>query len=156
MDLIRWTGSGLPAGIDELLSEALQSGETWISTFESDWHARPFLEDGEALFLALKAQAPLAMAVLSADPFVDDPTVGRLRYIYVRKAARRHGIGEMLLGACLARARGYWRILRLHTENAVAARMYERRGFRPFAGDDRATHVLTLAPQDAMQGAEGS
>src|SRR5271169_3789953 len=78
-------------------------------------------------------------------PVVDDPTTGRLRFIYVRQTARRRGIADRMVGDCLALARGRWRTLRLHTDNAFAARLYERHGFQPSASNPRATHTMALA-----------
>jgi ribosomal protein S18 acetylase RimI-like enzyme len=84
------------------------------------------------------------MAVISADPFVDDATTGRLRFIYIRETARRQGLADRLVRDCLALASGRWRTLRLHTDNVVAARLYERYGFQPFASDPHATHTMSI------------
>jgi ribosomal protein S18 acetylase RimI-like enzyme len=142
VEIVRWTEVGLPDDVEDLTAEAAAAGYAWAAGFGADWRARPFVDQGEALYLARQHGALLAMAVLSADPFVDDRETGRLRYIYVREAARRQGLAERFVSLCLERARGRWQRLRLHTDNPRAAALYERRGFRRSADDPRATHVL--------------
>ena len=148
-EVTRWSEPELPACLDILVSEAVSSGHAWASNFHAAWQARPFLGEGEALFLAWDGKPRdgkrlLAMAVISADPFVDDAATGRLRFIYIRQTARRQGIADRLVGDCLALATGRWRTLRLHTDNAVAARLYERYGFRPSGSDPRGTHPMAV------------
>jgi GNAT superfamily N-acetyltransferase len=149
LEVTRWSEPDLPACLDILVSEAVRSGHAWASNFHAAWQSRPFTGEGEALFLVWDGKPRdgkrlLAMAVISADPFVNDATTGRLRFIYVRQTARRQGIADRLVGDCLALATGRWRTLRLHTDNAVAARLYERYGFQPSGSDPRATHIMTI------------
>jgi GNAT superfamily N-acetyltransferase len=144
VEIVRFGELELPACIDELISEAVRSGHVWASDFHAVWLARPFMGEGEALFLAWQGDRLLAMAAVSVDPFVDDAAVGRLRFIYVRQTARRRGIADGLVERCLALARGRWRRLRLHTDNPVAAQLYERYGFEPSGSDPRATHVMEI------------
>jgi GNAT superfamily N-acetyltransferase len=144
LEVTRWSDPELPACLDTLVSEAVSLGHGWASNFHAAWRSRPFIGEGEALFLAWDRERLLAMAAISADPFVDEATTGRLRFIYVRQAARRRGIADRLVGDCMALARGRWRTLRLHTDNAVAARLYERYGFQPSGSDPHATHTMAI------------
>jgi ribosomal protein S18 acetylase RimI-like enzyme len=145
IELVRWTDADeLPVALDDLIAEAVTSGYAWAADFHQAWQSRPFTGAGEGLFLACEAGKLLGMAAVSADPFVDDAGVGRLRFIYVRESARHRGLGDRLVTMCLGTARGHWHTLRLHTDNAAAARIYERHGFRAVAGDARATHVVTV------------
>jgi GNAT superfamily N-acetyltransferase len=140
----RWSESDLAAGVDILVAEAVHSGHAWASNFHPAWRSRPFTGEGEALFLAWDGKRFLAMAAISADRFVNDATTGRLRFIYVRQTARRQGIADRLVGDCLALATERWRTLRLHTDHAVAARLYERYGFEPSGSDPYATHAMAV------------
>ena len=144
IEIFAWVEAELPPDLDALLAEADATGHDWSTGFLPAWRERPFTEAGEALFLAREDDALLAMAVISADPFVADDATGRLRYIYVREAARRRGLAERLVRHCLARADGRWTRLRLHTDNPLAARLYARYGFRPAPNEPRATHVLDM------------
>ncbi len=144
MEILHWRDAELPSAIDTLLDEALATDHEWVAEFRPAWQAHPFIGDGEALLLAWEGEDLLAMAAISADPFVADGTTGRLRFIYVRSAARRRGIAELLVDQCLTRAHGHWQRLRLHTDNPVAARLYGRYGFQAAPDEVRATHVLDM------------
>ncbi|HWJ76390.1 MAG TPA: GNAT family N-acetyltransferase [Kaistia sp.] len=141
IEIIDWRDPILPVALEALLQEAIATENEWAADFRPAWDARPFTGAGEALFLARDGAQLLAMAAISADPFVADNVTGRLRFIYVHTSARRRGLADRLVAACLARAAGTWQRLRLHTDNPVAARLYERYGFHPAAGEWRATHI---------------
>lgn len=149
--IVRWRSRDLPPGLSKLIEEALAGGVAWMADFRSEWNERPFLADGEALFLALESSRPVAMAVISADPHVVSRDVGRLRYIYVADAVRGRGLLRVFVDLCLARGATRWRRLRLHTDNPVAARIYEQHGFRSVTDENNSTHVRD--DQDAFAGA---
>jgi GNAT superfamily N-acetyltransferase len=134
LEVVRWVDPELPRELDALISEAVGSGYAWASQFHETWLFRPFTREGEALLLAWREHRLLAMGAITADPYVDDPTTGRLRFIYVRQMARRQGIANRLVEDCLALAKGHW----------LAARLYGLHGFQPSGADPRATHTLTL------------
>ena len=156
--IIRWEDHALPADLHGLIHEALETGVGWMADFADEWRARPFLDDGEALFLAMRGACPVAMGVISADPFLEAGDVGRLRYIYVGRAARGQGLLHAFIELSLTRGGSRWRRLRLHTDNPVAARVYEGYGFRAVADEHRSTHVrdaqdALVAPAPSVTGA---
>jgi GNAT superfamily N-acetyltransferase len=140
----KWTDpTSLPPQAAPLLSEAVAGGFSWIARLEQAWRERPFLGTGEGLFLANEGSALLGIAAITRDPYLNNPAIGRLRFVYVREAARGRGLGDQLVEHCLALAAGNWQTLRLHTENETAARIYERRGFLRSTADPHATHLLS-------------
>jgi GNAT superfamily N-acetyltransferase len=81
---------------------------------------------------------------LSADPYLDDRRVGRVRNVYVLATCRRAGIGRRLVAEAIAQARGRFERLRLRGEEEGPARLYEALGFRPCRGVPDCTHILEL------------
>jgi GNAT superfamily N-acetyltransferase len=67
-----------------------------------------------------------------------------VRRIYVRRAARQHGVGRALLGAVAAQALEFgWVRLRLRAPPAAFA-FYEACGFLRAVGEPAATHSFAL------------
>ena len=83
---------------------------------------------------------------VTPDPYVDDPTTGRIRHLYVAAASRRRGVGAALMRALEARACQQYDRLRLRTDTRDAATFYERLGYVP-VNHDTATHE-GRCPQD--------
>lgn len=138
--IVRWTETALPPALTELLAEAAAAGVEWLQHFLPEWERRAFLDEGEGLFLALRDDVPVAMAVISRDGLADDADTGRLRYIFVSAAARRQGLAEAMVRLALERGDGRWRRLTLHTDNPVAAALYRRYGFVETSESPRSTH----------------
>jgi len=138
--------SGLPDGFEELAADALADGHRVLEILRADWNsgALRFERPGEALFAALAGSALLGVCGLTTDPYPGGDQAGRGRRLYVRRAARRHGVGRALLGAVAARARGFgWVRLRLRAPPAAFA-FYEACGFLRAVGEPAATHSFAL------------
>jgi ribosomal protein S18 acetylase RimI-like enzyme len=80
---------------------------------------------------------------VTADPYIQDPDIGRLRHLYVRSEFRGSGIGRALVAQLEARARRCYAQLRLRTDTVVAARFYEGLGYE-VVPDASATHRRVL------------
>jgi GNAT superfamily N-acetyltransferase len=132
-------------GIEELQSEASAEGYNFIDILVTDWAAgaNRFDQPGEILFGCVDRDILVAVGGLNRDPFLADPTIGRIRRIYVRPAWRSNGLGQSLVTSLLEHARNNFHCVRLRAENPTAARLYERLGFLPI-DDPRATHLLSF------------
>lgn len=130
-------------GIEQLQAEARREGYNFLETLVSEWLTGENRFDARGEILCGHVEQGLLVAVggLNCDPFLDDPTVGRIRRLYVRAAWRNLGIGGALLDMLLSVARQHFSRVRLRAENARAARLYERKGFVPVSSDS-ATHIL--------------
>jgi GNAT superfamily N-acetyltransferase len=142
--VLQVANADLCSGLTDLISEACAEGFDWIGRLPTDWSRRRLVGVGEGLFVAVGDGQLFGMAAITADPALDDDRTGRLRYVYVRVPARGRGIAALLLKTCLRRACDKWSMLRLHTDNPAAARLYERHGFSPLKGDPRNTHMLDM------------
>jgi GNAT superfamily N-acetyltransferase len=105
--------------------------------------ANRFNGPGEALFIAVANGQVVGVCGLNRDPYTRDPRIGRVRRLYVAPAHRSHGVGQALLEAVAAHARGHFSLLRVRTE--AASDFYTAQGFRRAASDAEVTHVLELA-----------
>jgi GNAT superfamily N-acetyltransferase len=132
-------------GIGKLRSDALADGYDFMEALFEDWAtgANRFDAAGEVLLGCFDGDVLVAVGGLNIDPFANDPTVGRVRRVYVRPAWRNRGIGRALVATLVELARGHFRRVRLRAENADAGRLYERMGFSPTTEPD-ATHVMYL------------
>ena len=138
--------SGAPADrLTALLAESEQQGFRFVRRLVEEWEsgANRFDRPGEALFVARVGNDVVGVCGLNVDPYADDPKIGRVRHLYVLVPHRRSGVGEQLVADVLEAARGRFERLHLRTTNAIAARLYERLGFRRTAARDH-THVLDV------------
>jgi GNAT superfamily N-acetyltransferase len=137
-----WSLRDLPSGIDALRAEAAAEGFRFMDTLVIEWRsgANRFARPGEALLGAFQAAELIAIGGLNRDPYPGQEGIGRLRHIYVRRSARRSGVGSALVHQLLRRGDGVFRSIRLRTETREAADFYIRLGFQAVQ-DESATHV---------------
>jgi GNAT superfamily N-acetyltransferase len=140
--------AALPPGFAELAADAVADGQKLLEVLREDWDsgALRFDRPGEALYAAHAGEALLGLCGLTRDPYLKDGSAARVRRLYVRRAARRHGAGRALLGAVVAGATlGGWSRLRVRAPVASFA-FYEACGFLRAVGEPAATHVRLLTP----------
>jgi GNAT superfamily N-acetyltransferase len=132
----------LSPGIEELRAEAGAEGFRFVDKLVTEWNLgqNRFAAPGEVLLGAFRASRLVAVGGLNRDPYADQLEIGRLRHLYVERAARRSGIGSALVRQLLERARGVFQSVRLRTDTQEAADFYGYLGFR-LVCDRAATHV---------------
>ncbi len=136
----------LPEGFEELAADALADGQRMLEVLRQDWEAGAIRFDrpGEALYAVWAGSALLGLGGLTHDPYLKDRDTGRVRRLFVRRAARGHGIGRHLLEAITEGAReDGWRRLRVRAPAAAFA-FYETCGFLRCVGEPAATHVRVI------------
>jgi ribosomal protein S18 acetylase RimI-like enzyme len=112
-----------------------------VATFAADIPA-----EGEpgAIFAAFKAGKMLnGISGLHVHQPIKQQHKGMLWGVYVREAARGHGLGEALVAAVIARARTRVAVLQLTVgaDNAPARALYERLGFVAYGLERRGLRV---------------
>ena len=138
----------LPEGFAELAADALADGHRLLEVLNEDWQAGAcrFDAPGEVLFVVHAGRVLVGVGGLTRDPYARTEPAARVRRLYVRRVARRHGAGAALLGAIVGQARrAGWDRLRVRAPVA-AFPFYERAGFLRAVGEPAATHVSHLIP----------
>jgi GNAT superfamily N-acetyltransferase len=133
-----------------LRAEAREEGYNFIETLVDEWTAGKNRYDGpgEVLCGSIHDGELICVGGLNRDPFLDIPSVGRIRRVYVRPAWRNRKLGTAMVSWLLDHARNHFDCVRLRAENASAARLYERLGFTAIA-DPNATHIFHFQPQSS-------
>jgi GNAT superfamily N-acetyltransferase len=141
-----------PGILSALVADSERDGWRFVRRLADEWASgvNRFDRPGERLFAAQSGGAVLGVGGLNVDPYAADPTVGRVRRLYVLRAHRGRGVGRELVHAIIRAAAGRFRRLRLRTESPDAARFYERLGFRPAVGASDCTHTLDLGKGATM------
>jgi ribosomal protein S18 acetylase RimI-like enzyme len=128
-----------------LLQASVAENFRMLVRLEQDWlgGTNRFDRPGEILLSASEGSRLLGVCGLNVDPYENDPTVGRVRHLYVLPADRRRGVGGLLVRRITAESRGAFRRLTVRTDNEIAARFYLAMGFTAI-DNNTATHELAL------------
>ncbi len=134
------------AGLEALRVDARAEGYDFVEKLALEWEngENQFDHPGEILLGHVDRGRLVAVGGLNCDPYAGDPSIGRIRRVYVRPAWRKQGIGEALVTALIAEARENFACVRLRATTPAAARFYERRGFATFGSPD-ASHILRFS-----------
>ena len=134
----------LPKSFEDLRAEATGEGFRFVDKLAFEWRsgANRFARPGEVLLGAFQTGSLVAIGGLNHDPYTDQGGFGRLRHIYVRRSARRSGLGAELVGQLLAHANGVFHSVRLRTQTQEAADFYVKLGFCSVQ-DKSASHIIS-------------
>jgi RimJ/RimL family protein N-acetyltransferase len=129
-----------------LIIESELEGWFFVRRLAEEWSsgANRFQRPGERLYLAHSGNKVIGVCGLNIDPYATDPTIGRVRRLFVTSEHRGKRIGSRLIRSVVAAAHGKFRLLRVRTENPIAGALYERLGFQPVIGATDCTHMLAL------------
>jgi GNAT superfamily N-acetyltransferase len=132
--------------LDHLVEESRAAGFDFLERFVREYRSgeNRFENAGEAFFCArVDGGTVVGTGGLNLDPFAGDPSVGRVRRLYVAEAWRGQGIAAELTSTIIALARKSFRILQLRS-TPLARGLYESLGFHPVNGDPQVTHRLVF------------
>jgi len=135
----------LDAEADALIAEASAQGFGFMERLCREWLDGTNRFDGPGeIFLAARLDSRIVgVGGLNRDPYTDDPSVGRVRHLYVLADFREQGIGRALVERLASAARPHFAMLRLRTDTGRGARFYESLGFHRTEGD-AVTHTMHL------------
>lgn len=125
-----------------LVTEADATGFHALSRLLTEWQSgwNRFEQTGEALFIATDGGRVVGVCVLNRDPYLSDPTIGRVRHLYVAVDHRRNTIGTRLVRAVMELVGGHFVRLRLRTGSPDADAFYVSLGFMPVTGEPACSH----------------
>jgi predicted GNAT family acetyltransferase len=96
------------------------------------------------IFVATDNGSIVGVCGLNCDPYLSDPTVGRVRHLYVAVDHRRKGTGTQLVRTVMSAAMGRFGRLRLRTDNPDADAFYRSLGCTRIAGESECSHQIVL------------
>jgi GNAT superfamily N-acetyltransferase len=141
----------LPQALEPLIADSVREGFGFLERLREDWAsgANRFDKAGEAFFVGQVARELAGVCGLNRDPYSGDPSIGRLRRLYVSPGLRRRGVARCLVARALSLAREHYAAVRIRTDNPSAALFYEALGFIPTTSP-QATHELRVSGGDRL------
>lgn len=134
----------LPVDIGALLSAGRAEGHDLVQRLVDEWEdeTNRFDQPGEVALAAREDLRLVAVGGLNRDPYLDDPTVGRIRHVFVLPDARGRGVGRVLVMALVDHARTGFRRVRLRTVTSAGSAFYRSLGFVETPDEADATHEV--------------
>lgn len=138
--------SSLPEDVTELLELSLREGHDLVQRLVVDWRdgSNRFDQPGEEVLAARIGPRLVGVGGLNRDPYIDDPTVGRIRHLYVSPEARGRGVGRVLVMTLVDHARATFERVRLRTTGLGASEFYRALGFEETPDESDSTHQIRL------------
>jgi GNAT superfamily N-acetyltransferase len=133
--------------ISELVKESEAEGYRFLTRLVNDYKdgSNTFDKPGEALFFIQDGSGEVvAIGGVNQSPFSDDKDVARLQRFYVAAAARRQGVGSILLEEIVRHSRDTFREMTVRTESSKADAFYRANGFELDDSASETTHLISL------------
>jgi len=130
------------AAVQEILAESEREGFCFVRRAAEEWTsgANRFSKEDEAFFGVFERDRLVALAGINRE----SEHRGRLRRFYVRREARRMGIGGQLLRHVLAFAARHYTEVVLRCDTGAADSFYCVQGFSRADSEGNITHWIQL------------
>lgn len=130
--------------IDHLVEQSETEGYRFLSRLVEHFNngKQQFTEPGEALLGVWKNDELVAIGGVEQNPYTEDTHTARLKRFYVEPDERRHGVGSMLLEACLNKAKENFTKVTCRTDSAKADAFYRHNGFSVTTDSPETTHQI--------------
>ncbi len=127
--------------LQPLAQEALSENYHFIQRTIDQWldGSNDFSKKGEVFYAIIEDEIVVSVGGLNVDPYLNEPTTGRIRHVYTKIEYRRKGYSKRILQKILQDHTSSFQRIRLSTNNPIAARFYESLGFRRVE-EEKATH----------------
>ena len=129
--------------INPLAIEAQSEGYGFVQRTIDEWKSgiNNFSKKGEILFGIFTSNSCIGIGGLNVDPYINDPSIGRIRHIFISQKYRRKGLATLLLNRIIHLASDHFKLLRLYANNPSASLFYESNGFTESKAE-KVTHIL--------------
>lgn len=128
--------------IDHLVKQSESEGYRFLTRLVEHFQdgTQQFDQPGEALLGVWKADELVALGGVQKNPYTEDAETARLKRFYVEPEERRHGVGSMLLTACLDKAKENFSKVTCRTDSAKADAFYRHNGYSVTTDSPETTH----------------
>jgi GNAT superfamily N-acetyltransferase len=129
-----------------ILDESLAEGYGFIQKLWDEYQSgkMTFCEDGAVLLGGYDEGRLIAIGGVHTDTYLDSPTIGRIRHVYVLREYRRHGVGKKLVQGLIDHASNHYTVLTLRTLTDHGDAFYKSLGFSTEPHYENATHAMQL------------
>jgi ribosomal protein S18 acetylase RimI-like enzyme len=132
--------------LEPLAFEAQSEGYGFVQKTIDEWKngVNTFSKKGEILLGIFKSDLCIGIGGLNVDPYIDDPSTGRIRHVYISKNHRRKGFAKLLLNKIMRISENHFDTIRLLTTNPAAVCLYESFGFVKVTTGINVSHILSV------------
>jgi len=120
--------------LNELVEESMKENINFVKRTVNEWKSgkNNFSKKGEKLWGLFLQNKCIAIGGLNIDPYIEnnEGSIGRVRHVYVAQKYRGFDLSRVIMKLIMEEAKKNFKILRLSTQNPIAASLYESLGFK--------------------------